>query len=345
VDYRDGAGARRSKQFTRKRDAEAWITRAAWEVSRGVHTADSQSVTVEQAGNIWLARGEADNLERATLQNYRAILNRHIAPLIGAERLSRLTMPLVRTFADRLLETRSRATAARALHHLRMILKEAQGRGLVAQNVALGVKLAKAGRDKKRVEIPSREDLQAMIATSNDTLRPFLITAIFTGLRSSELRGLLWSNVDLKRALLTVTQRADRFNVIGSPKSAAAHRTIPLPPIVVSELRAWKLRCPHSPLGLAFPAPEGGIQDYKHFMVRRFLPMQEKAGISPPHGLHSLRHAAASAWIKQGIDLKRLQTWMGHGSIQLTLDVYGHWLKDEGQDAALAAAAQKELLG
>lgn len=353
VDYRDGAGTRRSKQFVRKRDAEAWQTQAAWEVAKGVHTADSQSITVAGAGEIWIKRAEADGLERTTIEGYRGILDSHIIPLIGSQRLSRLTMPMVRSYVDELLATRSRSTAARALRHLRMLLVEAQRRGLVAQNVAAGVKLGAATRQKGRVAIPSKAELQAMIATSDDDLRPFVITAIFTGLRASELRGLTWANIDLKKGVLSVTQRADRFNVIGPPKSASSRRAVPLAPAVVSELRAWKLRCPKGPLNLAFPAPEGGVLHYSHFMKRRFLPMQVRAGVCDErdgvprarYSLHSLRHAAASAWIKQRIDLKRLQSWLGHASIEMTLNVYGHLIEDEAGDAILLASAQRELLG
>ena len=359
VDYRDASGKRRAKQFARKKDAETWATQAVWEVAKGIHTPDSQSLTVKQAGDLWVGKAKAEGLERATVENYQRILDRHIAPFIGAERLSRLTMPMVRTFADSLLADRSRPTASRALHHLRMILTEAQRRGLIAQNVAVGVRLGKAAREKERVVIPAKEELQAMIKASDEDLRPFLLTAIFTGLRSSELRGLRWSDVDLKKGCVTVTQRADRYNVIGPPKSEAARRTVPLPPLVATELKKWKLRCPQSSLNLAFPAPEGGVLHYKNFMTRRFFPMQVQAGVTleigreengapvikPKYGLHDLRHAAASAWIKQRIDLKRLQTWMGHSSIQVTLNVYGHLIEDESGDAALAAAAQRELLG
>ena len=170
------------------------------------------------------------------------------------------------------------------------------------------------------------------------------MTAIFTGLRASELRGLTWRNLNLKAGTLSVTQRADRFDQIGLPKSEAAHRTIPLPPALISELKAWKLRCPISIRDLVFASPTGGVLNYKNFMTRHFLPMLERAKL-PRIGLHALRHATASAWIHQGIDLKRLQSWIGHGSIQLTIDRYGHLLKDEGRDAAFAAATQKELLG
>src|SRR6516165_8767018 len=77
-----------------------------------------------------------------------------------------------------------------------------------------------------------------------DKYRPLLLTAIFTGLRASELRGLRWEDVDLPHAKLHVRQRADWYNKIDKPKSESSERTVPLTPIVVNTLREWKLRCP-----------------------------------------------------------------------------------------------------
>lgn len=62
-------------------------------------------------------------------------------------------------------------------------------------------------------------------------------------------------------------------------------------------------------------------------------------------GFHALRHAAASGWIASKIDLKRLQVWIGHESIQLTLDTYGHLLADQERDAELAMLASRDLFG
>ena len=109
--------------------------------------------------------------------------------------------------------------------------------------------------------------------------RPLLLTAIFTGLRSSELRGLRWEDVDLKAGELHVRQRADRYNVIGSPKSKAGHRAVPLGPEVRNVLREWKLRCPRSELGLVFPTSTGGIDRHTD-IVRRFKSIVRKAGLT-----------------------------------------------------------------
>jgi integrase len=170
---------------------------------------------------------------------------------------------------------------------------------------------------------------------------------------------------------LTVTQRADRWNDIGPPKSDAGYRTIPIGPTLARRLKAWKLRCPPSPLNLMFPAArrdrrwcsdraELGYGPIKQGAFSDlFLKVQVKAGIAidtgrkdakgqtiwkARYGWHDLRHVAASNWLNDGIDLKRLQTWIGHENIQLTIDVYGHLIADARKDAALAASAEASLL-
>jgi len=357
VDYRDQAGQRRSKQFARKKDAEAWFTQAGWEVSKGVHTPDSQSVTVAAAADLWIKRAEQKKRERGTIEQYRQLADLHIKPLIGAEKLSRLSRPRVETFCDQLLETRSVAMTGKVVRALSSVLTEAQRRGLVAQNVAKGVSFDRPSRDKPKVEIPGTDELKALLATAGDDLKPLVMTAIYTGLRASELRGLRWSDIDLKGRALTVAQRADRYCEIGPPKSSAGYRTIPLAPALATVLTAWKLACPKGDLDLAFPNTKGGVQVYQHLLRRRFFPLQIAAGVcdqvgeddegkpilKPRYGLHALRHAAASAWIKQRIDLKRLQVWMGHASVEMTLNVYGHLIDDATGDAELVAAAHAHL--
>lgn len=344
VDYRDAGGTRRAKQFIRKKDAEAWSAQAAWQVSQGVHTPDSQSITVALAADQWIKRAEMEGRERSTVKQYKELARLHVVPLLGAAKLSKLSMPSVEAFRDALVASRSRAMAGKAVRALSSILTEAQRRGQVAQNVAKGVKVIRPSRHRARIVIPDRAELKAMLEHADADFRPMLLVAIVTGLRSSELRGLRWQDMDLKGGTFTVTQRADQWGTIGSAKSRSGYRTLPIAPAVVRELTEWKLRCPPGKLGLAFPNGVGGVQHHSNLLRRRYHPAQAAAGIAKPFGLHALRHAAASAWIKQGIDLKRLSTWMGHSSVQITLDTYGHLIADRQGDAQLAAAAHRELL-
>lgn len=368
VSYTDREGQRRHKQFNLKRDADAYRVRVEGELARGLHTPDAASVTVGEAGDLWLAACES-SCDRGTIKTYREIFNLHIRPQLGTKKLSRLTAPEIVEFRDAMILTRSQAMASKAVRHLSMILNEAMSRGLVAQNVARGVKVKRPRGEKrlrlaKRAEIPPLEHLRAMIEAadrlgSEDPRLPVLLRVVMlAGLRASEIRGFPFANADLKAPNLTVTQRADRWNEIGPPKSDAGHRTIPIGPSLTNTLKAWKLRCPPSPSGLMFPNSRGGVIDQKGF-IALLLRVQVAANLAidtgrkdrkgepvyrPRYDWHHLRHVAASSWLNDGIDLKRLQTWIGHENIQLTIDVYGHLIADAKKDAALAAGAEAALL-
>jgi integrase len=267
VDYRDSAGKRRAKQFARKKDAEAWSTQAAWHVTQGTHTPDSTTVSIEAAAEIWIKRAEAEGLERATVQAYRGLAKHHVVPALGSVKLSRLTRPMVEQFRDELVASRSRAMAAKGVRALASIIAEAMRRGMVGQNVAADVRVSRPSRDKARVEIPTKEEIRAILEAAPADFQPMLMTAVFSGLRASELRGLRWSDIDLKGATISVNQRVDQWGNAGPPKSGAGRRTVPIPSKLVQVLKEWKLRCPKGELGLAFPDSKGGVQVHKNILT------------------------------------------------------------------------------
>jgi len=213
-------------------------------------------------------------------------------------------------------------------------------------------RLAKRHQERLEVgvDIPSKDELRAILAHASARWRPLIVTAIFTGLRASELRGLTWDDVDLKRAILRVRQRADRWDTIGSPKSATSAREVPLVPMVVNTLREWKLACPKGPLGLVFPDDGGEIEALHNIHRNALGKAQAAAGISvswkaPKYGMHSLRHAAASLLIETGeFSPKEIQAIMGHSSIQMTYDVYGHLLAPSQSTDKKMAALQARLV-
>jgi integrase len=367
ADYVDQHGERHIKTFARKKDAEAYHLKAANEVRVGIHTADSRSATVAEAGQLWLAGATNAELERTTLDQYRGHLKHHIAPLIGEVKLAQLTVPMARSFEDQLAKDRSPAMVRKVMRSLGAILADAQERGLVAQNVVRNLHRGRRpggqiradkrqhGKLEVGVDIPTPAEISATVAHLTDQRRPLLLTAIFTGLRSSELRGLRWQDIDLKRAVLHVRQRADRYQQIGRPKSATAERVIPLPPLLVNTLREWKLACPKSHLDLAFPNGRGNPDHRVEIVHRSYRPAQVAAGVVNARGrakyggLHALRHFYASWCINRRVDgglelpLKLVQTRLGHASIQMTADRYGH-LFPSADDGTELAAAERTLL-
>lgn len=112
--------------------------------------------------------------------------------------------------------------------------------------VSLGSILAKL---RISVDIPSPDEVKALLGAAQRHWRPTLMTAVFTGLRASELRGLTWADVDFGRARIHVRQCADRYSM-GRPKSEAGDRDAPRPGPLVSVLREWRLVCPKKDAGM-----------------------------------------------------------------------------------------------
>lgn len=376
VDYTDAKGVRRLKTFARKKEADAFSATASVEVREGVHVADSASVTVKAAGAFWIATAEGAGLERSTVDQYRQHLDLHITPFIGAMKLSALTIPAVRAFEDRLRdEGRSPAMVRKVLVSLGSLIADAQERGLATRNPIRDMRVRRKGKERRAerrqkgklkvgVDIPRPDEIKALVGALEGRWRPLLLTAVFTGLRASELRGLRWSDVDLERRELRVHQRADRFNEIGAPKSESGERTVPIPPLVANALKEWKVACPKGDLGLAFPNCAGAVESHRAIRSRGLIAAQIRGGVTLDTGkvddkgqpilaakytgLHALRHFYASWCINRiadgglGLPLKMVQERMGHASVVMTSDVYGH-LFDNGDDGAEMAAAERAL--
>jgi integrase len=391
VDYRDQAGKRRAKQFGTKAEVVSFETTVRGELRAGTHVADSASITVAEAGELWLQRAQIEQLEASTVRQYRQHLKTHIVPLMGTTKLSRLSKPVAEEFRDRLLEKCSRALARAVLTSFKGVVKEAQRRGLVGYNAATDTNVKLSKRKRTEMAIPSKDDIRAMLNRSAElwpitrieitrkqekkvvavSWRPILVTAIFTGLRCSELRGLTWEHVDFSEGVIRVRQRADFENRMGPPKSAAGNREVPMAPLLVNTLKAWKLACPQTALELVFPNENGGIHSTGNIHTHYWKPLQRKLGLvsgevavldkagnpklgkdgkpimrsAPRYTFHSLRHAAASLFIEQGWSPKKVQTIMGHASIQVTFDTYGHLWKNAEDDAKAMAQIETRLLG
>jgi integrase len=363
VDYADLSGTRRQQTFDKKRDADAYHDKVKNEVRHGIHTPISSSPTIAAAGKLWLERAEEDELERGTRDHYRQHLDLHITPLIGEVKLGQLTMPMVRGFETTLAKTgRSRIMVRKILTSLGSILAEAQERGLVAQNVVSNLRRGRKRRGKGAeqrqqgkleigIDIPTPNEIRRIIPHLT-VHRPTILTAIFTGLRASELRGQGLHDIDLKRAAIRVRQRTDRYGETGPVKSLAGNRSVPLPLPLVNTLREWKLACPKSAFGLAFPNADGSPASWKDIVEKGFHPAQVAAGVidaegkAKYRGLHALRHFYASWCLNRkedgglGLPLNNVKERMGHASIQITADLYGHLFPPKDDDEEFAAAAQ-----
>jgi integrase len=353
VDYRDRQGDRHIETFDRKKDADAKHAEVSIGVRAGVHVAASKSKTVAEAGQIWVEAARLEGLERSTVEQYSAHLRLHIAPGIGTKKLSDLTKGDVQAFSDGLRKAgMSPAMVKKVLASLGSLIAEAMDRDLVARNVVRDITRSRKRRKSTRaqpklkvgVDIPAPEEVSAILAHAKGRWRPLFLVAAFTGLRASEIRGLRWADVDLKANKLHVTQRADKFNKIGPPKSEAGKREVPFGPMLHNTLREWRLACPKSELGLVFPNTKGKIEGLPNILTRGLIPTVLAAGLvaegKPKYtGMHCLRHFYASWCIDRKLTAKVIQERLGHATIGETFDTYGH-LFPKDEDAEEIAAAE-----
>jgi integrase len=372
VDYRDQAGERHIKTFEKKRDADEYAAKTKVAVGEGTHVADSATITIGEACDFWLASCRQRQLEPSTLAQYQQHVTLHIKPFIGATKLSRITVVFVRAFSDRLHENRrSQAMVRGIIGSLSSILSDAQERGLIGRNPVRELSRRrhgglKRGNGRKKlqvgVDIPTTDEIRIITEAAGQLrIKVSVMVLATTGLRASEYRGLPWTNLDLSKGELHVRQRADFHNVIGPPKSAAGTRTIPLLPRVTRNLRIWKEQCPKKDgeLVYVFPNGRGNIETHGNVLARVWWQAQLDAGVvvkdgaavRPKYtGLHALRHFFASWCINRkhdgGLELpaKLVQERLGHSTIQMTFDVYGH-LFPRGNDATEMLRADKQLFG
>lgn len=355
VDFTDQTGARQRRQFATKREADAFRIETEGQLRGGTFRADAAKVTVREVAESYLdyCQGRMERRERMTRQNlavYRGHIHNHILHSehgVAAVKLAQLTARAVGDLRDRLRSAGvSVPTMRKVLATLHGMLEFAISRDLVAVNAAHGVKvIGRRDEGSRKITPPTKDEMRALLAAAGDEdFRLKLLFAAATGLRAGEQHALRWRCVDLEAGMVTVETRVDVYGEEDVAKTTAGMRTVPLGAVVVTALKAWRLRSRFSRSeDLVFPGRRGGYEDHANMTKRRFKPACEKVGLA---GLnwHGLRHFAVSCWIDAGLTPKTVQTFAGHSSLQVTMDRYGHLFRSDDHKRAMDQIA-KGLFG
>ncbi len=367
VRFKDArTGKRHYKSFPRRKDAEAFIS----ETTLPQYIADSQTITVAEAADRWLkvckttGRKGREPIELSTARKYEEHVGK-IKTLIGNLKLNELTPVRCSEFCEDLLAEYSRPYAKKILTSFKSILSQARTDGHMRSNPAENVSIVISSRYAKNAtsEVPSISEMRQFLVKIDELSRskdlrvqlawrryaPFFLVLIYSGMRPCEALGLPWSNVDFKAGTLEVTQDATENGEIGLPKSASSYRKIHMPPVVMTALKRWKLSCPGSALDLVFPNGNGRVESLANVTNRGWYVLQRKCKFLDKEGkprfpLKSLRHVRASLEIHNDATPKEVQSLMGHSSIQVTFDVYGHLFKDHEEERASRANAIAQQL-
>jgi integrase len=299
----------------------------------------------------WLDEVARPTIRASTYDSYDDIVRLHLVPGLGRHVLAKLTPADVQAFLNSKVASGSSPRRVQMLHAvLRRALKTAEQWGMVSRNVALLAKPPRVPRHEIRPLTP--EQARRLIEMSaDDRLRALWITALGTGLRQGELLALRWADIDLDARRLHVRHtlaRVDGKLMLLEPKTERSRRTITLPDVVVTSLRGHHTRQRMERLvagtrwvntGHVF-ATTIGTPIEAAAVTRAFRRGLLRAAL-PRSRFHDLRHAAATFLLAQGFSLEDVKNLLGHSSIVLTSNTYGHVVERRqlevaaGMDAAL----------
>lgn len=337
IDFYDQFGKRHWETIgTNKKEAEEKLAKRLLEVGKGTYKPENRIKTFSEVAETWYQTQVLPNKRHKTANYYRNILDNHLLPHFANIKIVRLTdVGLIEKYmAKRLVEGVSKVTINKTVTTLGTVMRYAVRRGFVDSNPVSYVQKLRRGPEElsedKRYLTP--EEIRLFLPEAREDHYPLLLTAILTGMREGELLGLMWTDIDwnAKQICVRRTLQGGRFY---EPKTRTSKRRIDMTPELVSVLKKWKLRCPKGEYDLVFPAINGKPMDAVNMLKVYFYPILRRSGL-PKIRFHDLRHTYASLLIMQGEHPKYIQSQMGHSSINVTMDTYGHLMKATNQDAA-----------
>ncbi len=334
VRYRDPTGMERARNFRRRIDAERFLVTVEADKVRGSWTDPRLArTTVEE----WLPTWQASrvHLRSSTRAGADSLLRNHVLPHFGRRQLGSVTPTDVQAFVAHLEQNGLAPSTIRQAYLLVAgLFSSAVDSDLIARSPCRGIKLPPKTRSEMRF-LTGDEVLEVADAIA-EPYRALVLTAAYTGCRFGELAGMRVHRLDLLRRTLTIAEALSDVQGqvrLSPPKTAAARRQVALPRFLADELATHLGRWPTAADGYVFTAPEGGPLRRTNFRRRDWLPAV-RASVGEPLRFHDLRHTHAAMLIAQGEHPKVIQLRLGHSSIQVTLDTYGHLF--EGLDEAAA---------
>ena len=334
VVVREGSRADKIRVGRNRRQAERALRKIAVSVDEGEYQ-PQQNIAFADWADRWLASLER---EPSTVRSYgptlnyaKAVLARKVVRRLRTEDIARL---------NQVLRERGVAPSTRA-KHLRVLgacLQSAVRHGYAARNPVRDLPPAEKPRpERKEAAYFENDELPRLFAELPDgIIRTAFLVALKTGMRQGELLALRWGDVDLQNAVVRV-RRSLTAGAISTPKNHE-RRDVDLTNDLVELLAMWWGECgrPADADMLVFPGDSRGGYVSGSNLLRRYLyPAMKAAGISRvgPTGerrvFHSLRHTYAKRALENGAQITWLSRHLGHSSLKVTSDIYGHWERAE----------------
>jgi integrase len=339
-------GRRLARRVLAQREAEAQL---------GIHRLPAtQTPTFQEFAEDWLQRLDGRNLAPKTQGSYEGFVRHHLArSRLGAMRLGAIARRDVELFLGETVSLRTKPKAdprplsarslREALRLVKAILADAVEQRLLSENPAAKVRPPVRPDREEAMHALTPEEIGRLLDVAEPRWRMLYLLAVQTGLRRGELLGLRWRDLDSQKGLLCVRRSlgrvrdGDGYTVREAPlKTKHSRRTIDLSPAVVQALLAHPAG-DDADQDFVFRSQAGGPIDPDN--VNRAFERHLTAAGLPHVRFHDLRHTHASLLIAAGVHPKAIQARLGHSSITVTMDRYGHLMPSafEGVGARLDA--------
>jgi integrase len=290
----------------------------------------------------WLDSYGETSLKYSTWKGYESILRGHLSPLQDRP-LNEITRPELKDLIyDKVKAGLAPATVTRIKALVSVVLNHALEDGLIPANPAAGLGRIIKGKERKADVNPlTREDARAFLAAMGEhypRYHPFFLCALRTGMRLGELLALQWGDIDFRGGFIEV-RRGYVKGKITTPKNGKTRR-IDMSPQLADTLKTLRTDRKKEALAtgkgevpeLVFLNGVGRLVDHGNLRGRIFYKALEKAGLRRIR-IHDLRHTFASLLIQNGESLAYVKDQLGHHSIQITVDIYGHLVPGANKQA------------
>lgn len=322
----DVGGTQRSKTFRRRDHADRYKREVE-------HQKDTGTYLDPNLGKVPLAKFYEHFMKTSPpdAASTRSLYNMHfrlyLNPGLGRAPINSLTMPQIKTFLAELSESGRGDPTVSAVHRLlRRLLSVAVEEGRIHSNPALGIKRPAQTRTEMHFLEP------AQVASLADAVparyRALIFFLAYTGTRIGEAAAIRVKHVDLLKRTLLIEEASKEVDgkVFTGPTKTRQKRSVALPASVAEmlTLHIAEFSDPTEPKALVFSSPRGEQLRQKAFRARVMKPALERAGLPSAIRTHDLRHTAVAIAIQAGLHAKQIQDMLGHSSIQITFDTYGH---------------------
>jgi integrase len=358
ISFTDSTGRRRWRVVEGgEKDARAALEEIRGRKRRGEKIAPSRKTVAEVAAD-WLS--EQSNLRPGSRARYASALNRHIIPRLGRKRIASIEVDHIAALIRDVREGRGPDGEAikplapwsirGVLVPLSRIFAYAMRRGYVASNVVSQLERGeRPGVGRRDQRVLDRDEIARLLDAADPEYRPLLTCAVFSGLRLSELCGLVWQDVDFAAGELHVRYQLGRDGSRVEPKTPQARRDVAIFPALAKMLREHRAASRYSrDLDPVFTSSAGTPLSFRNVQRRAIGDSAQRAGLNsdgrPRLRLHDCRHTFASLLIDQGLDPVYVSRQLGHASPAITMNVYAH-LFDRRKHADRSRAALEASYG